>query len=175
MVVQQVFCALEVSAPGHGVVKIFVELWHKSFDFKHNVLIVACSLVSIVASHHDDMEIFVVFPFNVHLMSLWLQLPFAGIGCHLQGLAPHHDDVEIFVCQTEGSKRWRLYDFRKGFAKPSQPSGDLAEDSLGEPIMDVTLQVLQTLMPYITNIPDCNLMFSLASESEECFLISSSR
>ena len=60
----------------------------------------------------------------------------------LQGLAPHHDDVEIFVCQTEGSKRWRLYPFRKGFAKPSQPSGDLAEDSLGEPIMDVTLQVL---------------------------------
>ena len=60
----------------------------------------------------------------------------------LQGLAPHHDDVEIFVCQTEGSKRWRLYNFRKGFAKPSQPSGDLAEDSLGEPIMDVTLQVL---------------------------------
>lgn len=26
-----------------------------------------------------------------------------------QGLAPHFDDVELWVCQTEGSKRWRVY------------------------------------------------------------------
>ena len=63
----------------------------------------------------------------------------------LQGLAPHHDDVEIFVCQTEGSKRWRLYSFKKGFAKPSQSSGDLSQDSLGDPIMDVTLKVISLL------------------------------
>ena len=61
--------------------------------------------------------------------------------CCLQGLAPHHDDVDIFVCQTEGSKRWRLYNPRKDFALPAQPSGDLPEDTLGDPIMDVTLQV----------------------------------
>ena len=59
----------------------------------------------------------------------------------LQGLAPHHDDVEIFVCQTEGSKRWRLYNPVKAFALPAQPSGDLAEAGLGKPIMDVTLEV----------------------------------
>ncbi|KAL0045819.1 hypothetical protein WJX82_005646 [Trebouxia sp. C0006] len=69
-----------------------------------------------------------------------------GINAYLtppgtQGLAPHHDDVDIFVCQTEGSKRWRLYNPRKGFALPAQPSGDLPEDTLGDPIMDVTLQV----------------------------------
>ncbi|KAA6418069.1 MAG: bifunctional lysine-specific demethylase and histidyl-hydroxylase NO66-like [Trebouxia sp. A1-2] len=69
-----------------------------------------------------------------------------GINAYLtppgtQGLAPHHDDVDIFVCQTEGSKRWRLYNPRKGFALPAQPSGDLPEDTLGDPVMDVTLQV----------------------------------
>lgn len=64
--------------------------------------------------------------------------------CHeLQGLAPHHDDVEIFVCQTEGSKRWRLYKPQKGFHLPNQPSGDLKEEDLSEPILDVTLKVQQ--------------------------------
>ena len=67
------------------------------------------------------------------------------VACCLQGLAPHHDDVDIFVCQTEGSKRWRLYNPRKGFALPVQPSGDLPEDTLGDPVMDVTLQVKMLL------------------------------
>ena len=26
-----------------------------------------------------------------------------------QGLAPHFDDVDVWVCQTEGSKHWRVY------------------------------------------------------------------
>ena len=60
----------------------------------------------------------------------------------MQGLAPHHDDVEIFVCQTEGSKRWRLYKPHKGFVLPSQPSGDLKEEDLGAPVMEVTLKVM---------------------------------
>lgn len=59
----------------------------------------------------------------------------------LQGLAPHHDDVDIFVCQTEGSKQWRLYNPRNKFALPAQSSGDLPEGSLGDPILDVTLKV----------------------------------
>ncbi|MEW5298291.1 MAG: hypothetical protein WDW36_001432 [Sanguina aurantia] len=58
-----------------------------------------------------------------------------------QGLAPHHDDVEIFVCQTQGSKRWRLYKPLNGHVLPNVPSGDLSEDVIGEPIMDVTLEV----------------------------------
>lgn len=63
----------------------------------------------------------------------------------VQGLAPHHDDVEIFVCQTEGSKRWRLYKPHKGFPLPNQPSGDLREEELSELVMDVTLKVLTVL------------------------------
>ena len=58
-----------------------------------------------------------------------------------QGLAPHYDDVEIWVCQTEGSKRWRLYAPLNGLLLPSTPSPDLSPDQIGPPVMDVTLQV----------------------------------
>lgn len=58
-----------------------------------------------------------------------------------QGLAPHYDDVEIWVCQTQGSKRWRLYEPLHGFQLPALPSPDLDPEDIGEPIMDVTLQV----------------------------------
>lgn len=58
-----------------------------------------------------------------------------------QGLAPHHDAVELFVCQTSGSKSWRLYRPVNGHSLPALPSGDLEPASLGEPIAEVTLQV----------------------------------
>jgi len=58
-----------------------------------------------------------------------------------QGLAPHHDAVELFVCQTAGSKRWRLYKPVNDHALPALPSGDLEPASLGEPIAEYTLQV----------------------------------
>ena len=70
------------------------------------------------------------------------QLAYAGAGT--QGLAPHYDDVEIWVCQTEGSKRWRLYAPLMGLQLPSTPSPDLTPEQLAElgaPVMDVTLQV----------------------------------
>lgn len=57
------------------------------------------------------------------------------------GLAPHHDAVELFVCQTAGSKRWRLYKPVNDHALPALPSGDLEPASLGEPIAEYTLQV----------------------------------
>lgn len=57
-----------------------------------------------------------------------------------QGLAPHHDDVEIWVCQSQGSKRWRLYAPLNGLQLPATPSPDLSPDVIGQPIMDVTLQ-----------------------------------
>ena len=47
------------------------------------------------------------------------------------------------MCQTGGTKRWRLYAPVGGHALPSVSSGDLAEADLGEPIADITLQVLQ--------------------------------
>ena len=59
-----------------------------------------------------------------------------------QGLAPHFDDVEIWVLQTEGSKRWRLYESPPEARLPAYSSPDLPEEGLGEPILDVTLEVL---------------------------------
>ncbi|KAK9802556.1 hypothetical protein WJX73_001613 [Symbiochloris irregularis] len=68
-----------------------------------------------------------------------------GINAYLtpagtQGLAPHHDDVELWVCQTQGSKRWRLYKPWQGLALPALPSPDFDPADIGDPIMDVTLQ-----------------------------------
>ena len=51
---------------------------------------------------------------------------------HCQGLAPHHDDVEVFILQTEGCKRWRLYDPVDGHSLPATPSADLDESADGE-------------------------------------------
>lgn len=74
-----------------------------------------------------------------------------------QGLAPHHDDVDIFVCQTEGSKKWRLYNPRNNFALPAQSSGDLPEATLGDPIMDVTLKVTSHIFTAACSmcVPEC--------------------
>lgn len=58
-------------------------------------------------------------------------------GC--QGLAPHHDDVEVFILQTEGRKRWKLYPPLDGHALPSRPSPDLADEIIGECMLDVVL------------------------------------
>ena len=66
------------------------------------------------------------------------------------GLAPHFDDVEIFVVQTQGSKRWRVYcptpealpgSLLAHCRLANKPSGDLAEEEIGEPSMEVTLEV----------------------------------
>ncbi|KAM3570911.1 hypothetical protein VYU27_007030 [Nannochloropsis oceanica] len=56
-----------------------------------------------------------------------------------QGLAPHCDPVEIFVIQTENKKSWRLYEPLEGFALPNQASGDLRQDQIGKPCMEVVL------------------------------------
>ena len=50
--------------------------------------------------------------------------------------------MEIFVVQTEGRKKWCLYAPLGGFELPSTPSNDLSEDVIGEPTMEVTLEVL---------------------------------
>lgn len=81
----------------------------------------------------------------MHFSTFCVQLPAFDKQCHgcagCQGLAPHYDDVEIFVCQTQGSKTWRLYSHVNGEILPSEPSVDLARDQLGMPTMTVTLQV----------------------------------
>lgn len=60
------------------------------------------------------------------------QQPNPGANAYLtpkgtQGLAPHTDPVEIFVVQTQGRKRWRLYEPVGAFPLPNQASGDLAQ------------------------------------------------
>lgn len=55
-----------------------------------------------------------------------------------QGLAPHCDDVEIFVMQLEGKKDWKLY---KPMVELSRDyTQDLPEESIGEPVMEVSLE-----------------------------------
>ncbi|KAI8475926.1 MAG: cupin superfamily protein-domain-containing protein [Monoraphidium minutum] len=57
-----------------------------------------------------------------------------------QGLAPHHDDVELWVLQTAGSKAWRCYAPLDGFELPNASSGNLTQDVLGPPVLEVTLE-----------------------------------
>ncbi|XP_047128040.1 ribosomal oxygenase 2 isoform X1 [Hydra vulgaris] len=55
-----------------------------------------------------------------------------------QGLAPHCDDVEVFILQLEGTKHWKLY---KPMVELSRDyTQDLSQDSIGKPIMELTLE-----------------------------------
>jgi lysine-specific demethylase/histidyl-hydroxylase NO66 len=47
--------------------------------------------------------------------------------------------VEIFVIQTEGKKAWRLYPPMGNFALPNQASGDLKQEEIGTPSLEVVL------------------------------------
>eukprot|EP00468_Gymnochlora_sp_CCMP2014_P000027 CAMPEP_0167741934 /NCGR_PEP_ID=MMETSP0110_2-20121227/1136_1 /TAXON_ID=629695 /ORGANISM="Gymnochlora sp., Strain CCMP2014" /LENGTH=795 /DNA_ID=CAMNT_0007626049 /DNA_START=1671 /DNA_END=4058 /DNA_ORIENTATION=- len=49
-----------------------------------------------------------------------------------QGLAPHHDDVEVFIVQTEGEKRWRVFEPLKDETLPRHHSQDLDLKSVEE-------------------------------------------
>lgn len=62
-------------------------------------------------------------------------------GAGTQGLAPHYDDVDLWVCQTEGSKQWRIYKDREGYSLPAVSSNDFSHAALGDPTMEVTLNV----------------------------------
>ncbi|KAG1693148.1 hypothetical protein DVH05_023927 [Phytophthora capsici] len=55
-----------------------------------------------------------------------------------QALAPHHDDVEVFVLQTQGSKKWKLYHPLVELA--GEHSSDLAENQIGQPWMELTVE-----------------------------------
>ncbi|MFJ1568669.1 JmjC domain-containing protein [Streptomyces erythrochromogenes] len=64
------------------------------------------------------------------------------------GYAPHHDPVDVFVVQTEGTKRWRVW----------EPTGERRSDpatypdgTLGEPALETTLYPGDVLyLPYGT-------------------------
>lgn len=58
-----------------------------------------------------------------------------------QGFAPHYDDIEAFVLQIEGKKMWKLYAPRSvDELLPRVSSGNFAEDEIGEPILERTLE-----------------------------------
>ncbi|MEU6315916.1 cupin domain-containing protein [Streptomyces sp. NPDC047014] len=65
-----------------------------------------------------------------------------------QGFSPHHDPVDLFIVQTEGTKRWRLWnpaEVRRGEAASYTP------EQLGEPVIDVLLEPGDVLyLPYDT-------------------------
>lgn len=82
----------------------------------------------------------------LHGAQMSLAFKFQGIA-GTQGLAPHYDDVDLWVCQTEGTKRWRLYPNRKGYELPAASSPDFDQGEIGKPIMDVTLEVLVACLP----------------------------
>ncbi|MEU3063388.1 cupin domain-containing protein [Streptomyces subrutilus] len=65
-----------------------------------------------------------------------------------QGFSPHHDPVDLFIVQTEGTKRWRLWN------PAEQRAGEAASytpEQLGEPVIDVLLEPGDVLyLPYDT-------------------------
>ncbi|KAF4669353.1 hypothetical protein FOZ61_004387 [Perkinsus olseni] len=57
------------------------------------------------------------------------------------GFAPHYDDVEVFMLQTEGSKRWRLYDSPDDDGPlPMDYSRDYTEEELALPYFDEVIE-----------------------------------
>lgn len=65
-----------------------------------------------------------------------------------RGFSPHHDPVDLFIVQTEGTKRWRLWN------PPAVRKGEAASytaEQLGEPVIDVLLEPGDVLyLPYDT-------------------------
>jgi ribosomal protein L16 Arg81 hydroxylase len=65
-----------------------------------------------------------------------------------QGFNPHHDPVDLFIVQTEGTKRWRLWNPAE--VRVGEAASYTAEE-LGEPVIDVLLEPGDVLyLPYDT-------------------------
>eukprot|EP00040_Diaphanoeca_grandis_P041634 m.263210 g.263210 ORF g.263210 m.263210 type:complete len:588 (-) comp49318_c0_seq1:102-1865(-) len=56
-----------------------------------------------------------------------------------QGFSPHYDDIEAFILQTEGAKRWRLYENPLGEKLPRTSSHNFDQKDLGKPILETVL------------------------------------
>lgn len=65
-----------------------------------------------------------------------------------EGFKPHHDPVDLFIVQTEGTKRWRLWNPPEG---RSSEAASYTNEQLGEPAIDVLLEAGDVLyLPYGT-------------------------
>ena len=57
-----------------------------------------------------------------------------------QGFSPHYDDVDVFILQTEGRKRWRLYEpLDESQLLPLTSSPNFTQAQLGRCVLDVWL------------------------------------
>ncbi|GFU38788.1 ribosomal oxygenase 1 [Trichonephila clavipes] len=82
-----------------------------------------------------------------HLCSLLQEYFSTDVGANMyltpagtQGFPPHYDDIDAFVLQIEGKKLWKLYKPRnENEVLARLPSGDLTENEIGEPFMEVEL------------------------------------
>ncbi|GFR19144.1 ribosomal oxygenase 1 [Trichonephila clavata] len=82
-----------------------------------------------------------------HLCSLLQEYFSSDVGANMyltpagtQGFPPHYDDIDAFVLQIEGKKLWKIYRPRNENEVLSRiSSGDLTEDEIGEPCMEVEL------------------------------------
>lgn len=82
----------------------------------------------------------------------------------MQGFAPHFDEVDIFVLQTEGAKRWRLYNSRsEEEVLPEHSSRNLSQQEIGQPFLDVVLRPGDSLYAPRGTIHQCVSLANAAS------------
>ena len=80
-----------------------------------------------------------------------------------QGFSPHYDDVDVWIMQTEGKKRWRLYEpTQEADILPLHSSRNFDQAELGPCIMDVWLSAGDFLYAPRGTVHQC-----VASEEED--------
>ena len=80
-----------------------------------------------------------------------------------QGFSPHYDDVDVFIVQTEGSKRWRLYEpLEEAHLLPAVSSRNFQQHELGRCVLDVWLKAGDFLYAPRGTVHQC-----VASDTED--------
>ena len=80
-----------------------------------------------------------------------------------QGFSPHFDDVDVWIMQTEGRKRWRLYEpMQQADILPLHSSRNFVQEELGRCVMDVWLAAGDCLYAPRGTVHQC-----VASEEED--------
>jgi lysine-specific demethylase/histidyl-hydroxylase NO66 len=58
-----------------------------------------------------------------------------------QAFAPRYHEYDSFVLQIEGSKSWKIYPpLDEASTLPRYPSGNLKQDEITKPVLEVTLE-----------------------------------
>ena len=112
-------------------------------------------------SHHPPLQRL------LHLLDQALGLQ-CGANSYLtprgtQGFSPHYDDVDVFILQTEGRKRWRLYEpLDPSHLLPHTSSPNFSQSQLGRCVLDVWLHAGDFLYAPRGTVHQC-----VASEEED--------